>query len=94
MTVRVEKNGFVTTIIIDRPKARNAMNPETADLLVAESQKFENDDSARVAVLYGSGGAFCAGWDLKHASAGGAHLELTSLKGLFRNYRCERRLAV
>ena len=36
MTVRVEKNGFVTTIIIDRPKARNAMNPETADLLVAE----------------------------------------------------------
>ena len=36
MTVRVQKNGFVTTIIIDRPKARNAMNPETADLLVAE----------------------------------------------------------
>ena len=80
MTVRVEKSGFVTTIIIDRPKARNAMNPETADLLVAEIEKFENDDSARVAVLFGSGGAFCAGWDLKHASAGAANLELTSLK--------------
>lgn len=80
MAVRTEKNGFVSTIIIDRPEARNAMDPATADLLVAEIQKFEQDEDARVAVLYGTGGAFCAGWDLKHASSGGAHLELTSLR--------------
>lgn len=73
MTVRVEKNGAVTTIIFSRPEARNAMNPQSAEQLVAAFDAFDRDPDASVAVFWGEGGAFCAGWDLKQASEfGGA----------------------
>ena len=65
MAVHVEKNGPVTTVIIDRPEARNAINRPTADLLNAAFRAFEADDDARVAVLCGANGTFCAGVDLK-----------------------------
>ncbi len=68
MTVRTEKDGAVWTIIHDRPKARNAMDPESADALTAAFLEFDADKKASVAVLYGAGGAFCAGWDLKFVS--------------------------
>ena len=68
MTVKVEKKGFVWTVIHDRPEARNAMDPESADALTRAFLEFDADDTARVAVLYGEGGAFCAGWDLKYVS--------------------------
>lgn len=69
MTVRVEKNGAVTTVIHSRPEARNAMDPTSADALVEAFLAFEADDEANVAVFWGEGGAFCAGWDLKYAGA-------------------------
>lgn len=69
MAVRTEKNGAVTTVIHSRPEARNAMDPESADALVAAFEAFEADEGASVAVFWGEGGAFCAGWDLKLASA-------------------------
>ena len=65
MKVAVEKKGAVTTVIIQRPEVRNAIDPETANALVAAFDEFENDASAHVAVLYGDGGHFCAGADLK-----------------------------
>jgi enoyl-CoA hydratase len=68
--VRVEKNGAVTTVILHRPQARNAVDPETAGLLLAAFQEFEKDPGANVAVLYGEGGTFCAGFDLKALTAG------------------------
>lgn len=69
MTVRTEKNGPVWTIIHSRfDVARNAMDPESADALVAAFKAFDRDDSAAVAVLWGEGGAFCAGWDLKYGA--------------------------
>src|SRR6201987_2627932 len=68
MAVRVEKDGAVWTVIHDRPAARNAMDPESADALTAAFLEFEADKGACVAVLYGAGGAFCAGWDLKYVS--------------------------
>src|SRR5947208_10116479 len=68
MTVRSEKNGSVWTVIHDRPEARNAMDPASADALTAAFLEFDADKDASVAVLYGSGGAFCAGWDLKYVS--------------------------
>jgi enoyl-CoA hydratase len=68
MTVRIEKNGPVWTVIHNRPEARNAMDPESADALTEAFLQFDADDEARVAVLYGEGGAFCAGWDLKYVS--------------------------
>ena len=68
MTVRIEKDGPVWTVVHDRPEARNAMDPESADALTAAFLDFDADPEARVAVLYGEGGAFCAGWDLKFVS--------------------------
>ncbi|MDP6896365.1 MAG: crotonase/enoyl-CoA hydratase family protein, partial [Rhodospirillales bacterium] len=69
MTVRLEKDGAVWTVIHSRPDARNAMDPESAAALYHAFLEFDADDSAGVAVFWGEGGAFCAGWDLKHASA-------------------------
>lgn len=69
MTVRVEKNGAVTTVIHSRAEARNAMDPASADALTAAFLAFDADPQASVAVFWGEGGAFCAGWDLKEASA-------------------------
>jgi enoyl-CoA hydratase len=65
MSVRVEKNGPVTTVIMDRPEARNAVNGPTAGELFAAFDEFDKDDSASVAVLWGDNGTFCAGADLK-----------------------------
>jgi enoyl-CoA hydratase len=63
--VRVERNGAVTTVIINRPDARNAVNRPTAAALFAAFDEFDRDDTASVAVLWGEGGTFCAGADLK-----------------------------
>jgi enoyl-CoA hydratase len=63
--VRVEKSGPVTTVLINRPTARNAVDGPTAAALAAAFRAFDTDDSASVAVLGGVGEAFCAGADLK-----------------------------
>jgi enoyl-CoA hydratase len=68
MTVRVERDGAVTTIVRSRIEARNAMDPASADALVEALLAFDRDPSQYVAVLWGEGGAFCAGWDLKYVS--------------------------
>jgi enoyl-CoA hydratase len=69
--IRVERAGPVTTVVIDRPEVRNAVDPEHADRLYEAFTAFDADPEARVAVLYGEGGTFCAGADLKAVSAGG-----------------------
>jgi enoyl-CoA hydratase len=63
--VRVERHGPVTTVILDRPEARNAVNGPTAAGLFEAFEQFDRDDSASVAVLWGDHGTFCAGADLK-----------------------------
>jgi enoyl-CoA hydratase len=70
VSVRVEKTGPVTTVVIDRPERRNAVDRATADALADAFRAFEDDDTADVAVLWGAGGTFCAGADL-HAIAEG-----------------------
>ncbi|MDF1586752.1 crotonase/enoyl-CoA hydratase family protein [Marinimicrococcus flavescens] len=69
MAVEVEKSGPVSTVILDRPSVRNAVDPGTADALLAAFLAFDADESQRVAVLWGAGGSFCAGWDLKHGAS-------------------------
>jgi enoyl-CoA hydratase len=69
MSVRIEKSGSVWTVIHSRPEARNAMDAASADALVAAFEAFDADGSADVAVFWGEGGAFCAGWDLKSVSS-------------------------
>ncbi|MFE7074056.1 crotonase/enoyl-CoA hydratase family protein [Streptomyces sp. NPDC057620] len=65
MPVRIERQGYVTTVVLSRPEARNAVDGPTAAELAGAFRAFEADESARVAVLWGEGGTFCAGADLK-----------------------------
>jgi enoyl-CoA hydratase len=65
VAVHVERAGAVTTIVLDRPERRNAVDGDTARQLAAAFRTFEADETARVAVLWGAGGTFCAGADLK-----------------------------
>src|ERR1700722_13710889 len=65
MSVRVERDGPASTIGLDRPAVRNAGAGPTAAALAEAFREFEADDSARAAVLYGAGGTFCAGADMK-----------------------------
>src|SRR3972149_4822014 len=71
MKVLVEKNGPVTTVIINRSEARNAVDPETAATLREAFRAFEAGGDALAAVLCGAGGYFCGGYDLKALSAHG-----------------------
>lgn len=62
--VQFEVDGPVCRIIMSRPDKRNAVHRPMAEELRDAFQRFERDDSLRVAVLAGSGGHFCAGADL------------------------------
>jgi enoyl-CoA hydratase len=78
MAVRIEKCGLVTTVILSRPEVRNAVDRRTAELLVDAFIEFEADRESPVAVLWGEGGIFCAGADLKAIARGhGNQLEAT-----------------
>jgi enoyl-CoA hydratase len=69
MSVLVEKHGPVTTVILNRSEARNAVDPETARALYDAFKAFDADPSQHAAVFWGAGGAFCAGFDLKYAGS-------------------------
>lgn len=69
MSVRIEKSDGVWTVIHSRPEARNAVNPDSASALYEAFLEFDRDETAAVAVFWGEGGAFCAGWDLKFAAS-------------------------
>ncbi|MGW6455253.1 crotonase/enoyl-CoA hydratase family protein [Streptomyces sp. NPDC055078] len=63
--VRVERDGPVFTVILSRPEVRNAVDGPTAGQLADAFRRFDEDPDAAVAVLWGEGGTFCAGADLK-----------------------------
>ena len=68
--VRVERDGPVTTLVLNRPARRNAIDPATAAALADAVRAFEADDDAAVAILNGAGTHFCAGADLKAIAEG------------------------
>jgi enoyl-CoA hydratase len=68
-TVRVERDGPITTVSLDRPDVRNAVNGPTARALARAFLDFERDDEAKVGVFCGEHGTFCAGADLKAVSS-------------------------
>lgn len=70
MAVLVTSHGPVTVVTIDRPEVRNAVDRATAQALADAFRAFDADDAARVAVLTGTGGTFCAGADLHAVAAG------------------------
>jgi enoyl-CoA hydratase len=65
MSVRIERSGAITTIVLCRPQVRNALDGPTAMALADAFREFDADPEAAVAVLWGEGGTFCAGADLK-----------------------------
>jgi len=73
MLVITEKSEAVTTVIINRPEVKNAVDRPTAEALADAFREFEADEAARVAILTGSGGCFCAGADLKGFAEGRAN---------------------
>jgi enoyl-CoA hydratase len=70
--VRIERDGPVTTVTLDRKAVKNAVDRATALALTDAFRAFEADPAARVAVLHGDHGTFCAGADLKALAAGAA----------------------
>jgi enoyl-CoA hydratase len=70
VTVHYEAERAVLTVTIDRPRVRNAVDPDTAAALVGCFQRFAADDTLAVAILTGAGGNFCAGFDLKSIASG------------------------
>ncbi|MBM7060093.1 crotonase/enoyl-CoA hydratase family protein [Pseudomonas sp. UL073] len=81
MSVIVEKNGPVTTLIIDRPQVRNAVDRPTAEALAEALRAFEADPEAQVAVLTGAGGTFCAGADLGAVAQGAMRANRLEVEG-------------
>ena len=71
MPVRTEKSGRILTVIHSRPDVRNAIDPEHADALQAVFLQFDVDDRYDVAVLWGEGGNFSAGADMKSLASRG-----------------------
>ena len=70
MVVLIEKNYPVFTIIINNPESKNAVDGPTAQELSSAFRKFENDEKALVAVLWGANGTFCSGANLKAITEG------------------------
>ncbi len=80
MSVRLERSGRVATVVLSRPEVRNAVDRPTARALADAFRAFEADPELHVAVLFGEGGTFCAGADLKQA-AGGANANAVREEG-------------
>ena len=64
-TVQVTRDGPVTSVLLDRPARRNAVDGPTAAALADAFRAFDADPDAAVAILHGAGSTFCAGADLK-----------------------------
>lgn len=78
-TVHSTRHGPVTLVTLARPRRRNAVDPPTALALYHAMLAFEADDDARIAVLAGSDGTFCAGFDLACVADGSAEQWLGQL---------------
>lgn len=69
--IQVKKQERITTILINRPHAKNAVDGITAQELAKAFEDFDKDDESDVAILGGVGGTFCSGADLKAISGDG-----------------------
>ena len=83
--VLYDVDGHVATLTLNRPDARNAINPELTTAMAAAMDRFEADDDVWVGILTGAGNGFCAGADLKALGAGRA-AELVTAAGGFAGF--------
>ena len=75
-TIRVEREQHIWTVTITRPEVRNAVDGPTARALADAFRAFDADEEARVAILTGDAGHFCAGADLRTVASGSSRGEL------------------
>jgi enoyl-CoA hydratase len=99
--LRVERDGHVLVVTMNRPEAKNALSPAMLVGMADAWVELNEDDDLRCAVLTGSGGSFCTGMDLKASAAGGGpnpYQERWAAdpdihwKGLLRHYRLRKPL--
>src|SRR5579884_179233 len=69
-TILAERRGSTLVVTINRPEVRNALDEPAASRLARTFREFDSDDALSVAVLTGSGGTFCSGFDLKAVADG------------------------
>ena len=81
MSVRVERKGPIFTVLLSRPERRNAVDRDTAAALAEAFRRFDAEPDAKVAVLHGEGGTFCAGADLKAVGGGEGRANVTRREG-------------
>jgi enoyl-CoA hydratase len=62
-TIRLERDGAIATITLNRPERLNTIVPPMPDELERAVAEANRDPDARVIVLRGAGRAFCAGFD-------------------------------
>jgi 2-(1,2-epoxy-1,2-dihydrophenyl)acetyl-CoA isomerase len=77
--IRLDRDGAVGTITIDRPARFNSLDVATARDLRRAGLQMARDESIRAVILQGSGGAFCSGADLKYIASGGSDDDLSYL---------------
>ena len=65
----VEQRGHTLIVTMNRPEARNALSTEMLSIMVESWDRVDNDPEIRSCIMTGAGGYFCAGMDLKAASA-------------------------
>jgi methylglutaconyl-CoA hydratase len=66
--ILITRDGAVTTVTLNRPEKRNALNVALLEALCEAVAETENDSSQRILVLRGSGPVFCSGLDLQEAA--------------------------
>ena len=65
--VRIDRDGPILEVVIDRPEARNAIDRDMAWEIESAMDRLDADDTLRVGIFSGTGGCFSAGADLKAA---------------------------
>jgi len=83
--VELERRDKIALVTLNRPEARNAINPEVSHAMVEVLDECESDPDVRAVVITGAGGVFCAGADLK-VIASGRGPEITKVKGGFAGF--------
>ena len=63
--VEYKKKGHIVTITLNRPERLNALGKEVTDEIVDACKRVDSDPEVRVAILTGTGRAFCAGNDVR-----------------------------
>ena len=69
-TVKIEREGGIAWVILNRPEERNAMNPTMHYEMLDVLDELRFDDDVRILVLTGEGESWCAGQDLKESFLG------------------------